>query len=450
MGELVLVTGGSGYIAGWCVAELLRRGYQVRTTVRGPGPGAGRHRRRVGRRRPGGPAELRRRRPHRRRRLGRRVKGADYVLHVASPLGGGPAGRHGRRGPRRHAAGAARRHRARVKRVVMTSAANAASPSSYATEGVTDETLWTDPDDPALIPYRRSKTLAERAAWDFMDSYTGPTELVTVLPGAVFGPILTTSNIGSVGIVGRMVSGKMRGIPRIGLEVVDVRDLVDVHIRAMTSPEAAGQRFLATGEFMWMRGHGPLLRDGLGADGRKVSTRQVPGRRGPARRPVQGPVAARDHPRPRPPQPSHHREGPARPRLAAPPRPRHHPRLRPQPHRPRRRLGAAVPVRRPDRDVGRLERAVHRARQLGLFMASRSTVWRSRALNEATTASASYRVRLNRRSTACCTRRRSGLNSAAAASVAAATATGAFTGSTLVANSTSPANTPASTAVMIR
>src|SRR5262249_3570333 len=157
-----------------------------------------------------------------------------------------------------------------------------------ATEGVTDETLWTDPDDPALIPYRRSKTLAERAAWDFMDShavraksdavraksdavraesnaaraesnaaraesYAAPNELATVLPGAVFGPILTTFNIGSVGIIGRMVSGKMRGIPRIGLEIVDVRDLVDVHIRAMTSPEAAGQRFLATGEFMWMR-----------------------------------------------------------------------------------------------------------------------------------------------------------------------------------------------------
>ncbi len=158
----------------------------------------------------------------------------------------------------------------------MTSAANAASPSSYATEGVTDETLWTDPDDPSLIPYRRSKTLAERAAWDFIGSHAGPTELVTVLPGAVFGPILTTGTIGSVGIVGRMLSGKMRGIPRIGLEIVDVRDLADVHIRAMTSPDAAGQRFLATGEFMWMAEMARVLREGLGADGRSVPTRQVP------------------------------------------------------------------------------------------------------------------------------------------------------------------------------
>jgi dihydroflavonol-4-reductase len=276
MSELVLVTGGSGYIAGWCAAELLRRGYQVRTTVRGPdreqavtdavtavADPAGRLSFAV--------ADL-----TADDGWDAAVKGADYVLHVASPLGGATpdamvaAARDGTLRVLRAATEAG------VKRVVMTSAANAASPSSYATEGVTDETLWTDPDDPALIPYRRSKTLAERAAWDFMDSYAGPTELATVLPGAVFGPILTTSSIGSAGIIGRMVSGKTRGIPRIGLEIVDVRDLADVHIRAMTSPEAAGQRFLATGEFMWMRDMARILHDGLGADGRKVPTRQVP------------------------------------------------------------------------------------------------------------------------------------------------------------------------------
>lgn len=163
-----------------------------------------------------------------------------------------------------------------VRRVVLTSAANTASPSSYATEGVTDETLWTDPDDPSLIPYRRSKTLAERAAWDFMAGHGGSTELTTVLPGAVFGPVLTPDTSGSVGIVARMLSGAMRGVPRIGLEIVDVRDLVDVHLRAMTSPHAAGERFLATGDFTWMAEMARTLRDGLGAEGRRVSTRQVP------------------------------------------------------------------------------------------------------------------------------------------------------------------------------
>lgn len=161
-------------------------------------------------------------------------------------------------------------------RSTSIAAANAASPSSYASEGVTDEMLWTDPNDPTLIPYRRSKTLAERAAWDFMSGYDGPTELTTVLPGAVFGPVLTAANLGSVGIIARMVSGKMPGVPRIGLEVVDVRDLVDVHIRAMTSPAAAGQRFLATGEFVWMEDIARTLRDGLGEHGRTVSTRRLP------------------------------------------------------------------------------------------------------------------------------------------------------------------------------
>jgi dihydroflavonol-4-reductase len=276
MAELVLVTGGSGYIAGWCIAELLRRGYEVRTTVRDPG-------------REQAVADAVSSVADPAGRLSFAVadltaddgwddalKGVDYVLHVASPLGGGTAdamiaaARDGTLRVLRAAVAAG------AKRVVMTSAANAASPSSYATEGVTDETLWTDPDDPALIPYRRSKTLAERAAWDYMDGQAGLTELVTVLPGAVFGPILATSTIGSVAIIGRMVSGTMRGIPRIGLEIVDVRDLADVHIRAMTSPDAAGQRFLATGEFMWMAEMARVLRDGLGVDGRRVPTRQVP------------------------------------------------------------------------------------------------------------------------------------------------------------------------------
>ncbi|KIF76918.1 epimerase [Streptomyces sp. 150FB] len=279
MAEVVLVTGGSGYIAGWCVVELLRAGYDVRTTVRTAAKEqavtdavstavdpAGRLSFAVAdlTADDGWDAAL---------------KGVDRVLHVASPLGGAdPKNPEAMITPARD--GTLRVLRAAtaagVKRVVTTSAANTASPSSYATEGVTDETLWTDPDDPTLIPYRRSKTLAERAAWDFMDGYRGATELTTVLPGAVFGPVLTTDTIGSVGIVARMLSGGMRGIPRIGLEIVDVRDLVDVHIRAMTSPEAAGQRFLATGEFTWMSEMARTLRDGLGADGRKVSTRQIP------------------------------------------------------------------------------------------------------------------------------------------------------------------------------
>lgn len=279
MAESVLVTGGTGYVAGWVIVELLERGYRVRTTVRSLSRSAAVRTAISAVVEPG-------------ERLSfavadltsddgwdAAVAGMDYVLHVASPLGD-----ENSRDPQALIVpardGALRVLRAAtaagVKRVVLTSAANAASPSSYAEEGVTDETLWTDPDDPTLVAYRRSKTVAEKAAWDFIAGYAGPTTLATILPGAVFGPILTTGNLGSVRIIERMVKGAMPGTPRIGLEVVDVRDLADIHLRAMTSPDAAGQRFLATGEFVWMREIARVLRAGLGAAGGKVPTRQLP------------------------------------------------------------------------------------------------------------------------------------------------------------------------------
>jgi len=100
--------------------------------------------------------------------------------------------------------------------------------------------------------------------------------LTTVLPGAVFGPILGTDNLDSVQVIGRMLRGRMPGTPRIGLEVVDVRDIADMHIRAMTTPEAAGQRFLATGEFVWMADIAAVLRERLGPAAAKVPTRTIP------------------------------------------------------------------------------------------------------------------------------------------------------------------------------
>ncbi|MEV0092617.1 NAD-dependent epimerase/dehydratase family protein [Streptomyces sp. NPDC050738] len=279
MPDTVLVTGGSGYVAGWCIVELLGRGYRVRTTVRSRDKEAAVLAAVATEAEPAGRLEFAAADLTADEGWDAAVKGVDHVLHVASPLGGNVADNSDAMvAPARD--GALRVLRAAsaagVRRVVMTSAANTASPSSYATEGVTDETLWTDPDDPTLTPYRRSKTLAERAAWDFMATHDGPTELTTVLPGAVFGPILATSTIGSVGIVQRMLSGGMRGVPRIGLEIVDVRDLADLHVRAMTSPEAAGQRFLGTGEFTWMQDMAHALREELGEGGRKVSTRRIP------------------------------------------------------------------------------------------------------------------------------------------------------------------------------
>lgn len=277
MSERVLVTGGTGYVGGWTIVGLLERGYEVRTTVRSPG-GEARVRAAVATETEAGD------------RLSfaqadllddggwdAAMDGIDHVLHVASPLGDERADADALIVPAREGALRVLRAatRAGVRRVVMTSAANAASPTSYRSEGVTDERLWTI-DDPSLPAYRRSKTLAEKAAWDFMSSNPSTTELTTVLPGAVLGPVLTGDDVGTASIVQRMLRGTMSGVPRIGLEVVDVRDLVDLHIRAMTSPDAAGERFLGTGPFAWMGDIARVLEDQLGDAAAKVSTRVLP------------------------------------------------------------------------------------------------------------------------------------------------------------------------------
>lgn len=129
---------------------------------------------------------------------------------------------------------------------------------------------------PGLPAYRRSKTLAERSAWEFIQNNSSTTTLTTVLPGAVFGAILDTDNVGSVQVIGRLLNGRMRGAPRVGLEVVGVRDIADVHIRAMTEPQAGGERFLATGAFVWMHDIAAMLRERLGADAQRVPTRTIP------------------------------------------------------------------------------------------------------------------------------------------------------------------------------
>ncbi len=277
----VLVTGGTGFIAQWCVVELIRRGYSVRTTIRSAAKEASVVEAVSSEIEPDGRLTFALADLTADDGWDDAVAGCEYVLHVASPLGrDDPSDPDALVIPARD--GTLRVLRAAtaagVDRVVTTSAANAASPSSYEEDSVTDESLWTDVDDPDLPAYRRSKTVAELAAWEFMEHLAAGarTTLATVLPGAVFGPILSTDNLGSVEVIGRMLRGEMPGTPRIGLEVVDVRDLVDAHIRAMTSPAAAGERFLATGEFMWMADIASALRAALGDEASKVPTSEIP------------------------------------------------------------------------------------------------------------------------------------------------------------------------------
>jgi len=133
------------------------------------------------------------------------------------------------------------------------------------------ETVWADAD--GFDAYRRSKILAERAAWDFMADKR--TEFATVLPGAVFGPILSRESMGSASIIEGLLRGRPPGLPKIGFWVTDVRDLAELHIRAMLAPEAKGERFLCAGEFLWMSQVAAILRTALGARADKVPAREL-------------------------------------------------------------------------------------------------------------------------------------------------------------------------------
>lgn len=278
MAETVLVTGGSGYIAGWCIVQLLERGYQVRTTLRRLAKEPAVRAAIATQVDPGDrlaffAAEL-----TSETGWDAAVAGCDYVLHVASPLGtDNPKDPDELIVPAREGALNVLRASAKagVKRVVLTSSVAAAWNAED--DALGDETDWTDLSRKGVHAYRQSKTLAERAAWDFVGAHPeGPT-LATVLPSMVIGPVLTAENLGSVQLISRLLGGKMPGTPPIGFTIVDVRDVADLHIRAMTAPEAAGERFLATTKFLWMAQIAKVLRDRLGARAAKVPRRNLPG-----------------------------------------------------------------------------------------------------------------------------------------------------------------------------
>ncbi|MFF0339413.1 NAD-dependent epimerase/dehydratase family protein [Kribbella sp. NPDC004875] len=242
---MILVTGGSGYLATHLIAQLLRNGSEVRTTVRSPSR-ADDVRAAVRR---GGADDS---------RLEivtadllsddgwpAAVAGCAEIHHVASPI---PATQPedpdelivpAREGTLRVLRAA---RDAGARRVVLT--------SSFAAVGYTPkpgaeftEDDWTDPDTPGLAPYPRSKAIAERAAWDLMKD--AGTELVTVNPTAIFGPALTAGQRSSTQLITMLLDGSMTVAPRARFGVVDVRDVADLHLRAMASKVAAGNRYLA-------------------------------------------------------------------------------------------------------------------------------------------------------------------------------------------------------------
>ena len=275
----VLVTGGSGFLGGHAVNQLLGQGYRVRTTVRDESK-APRVRSAVTAGIEGQPdltffeADL-----ESDTGWDEAVAGCDYVLHIASPFPvAQPKDPQELIGPARD--GALRVIKASlaagVKRVVMTSSVAAIrNGNSPPLEVPYTEENWTDPDQPKLTPYSQSKTIAERAAWDLVKESGDEDRLATVCPSAILGPLLGDEDSSSLQIIQRMLDG-MPGTPRLGFSYVDVRDTADLHIRAMDSPRAGGKRFIASGPFLWMSEVSEILRTELPEEAAKAPTRNVP------------------------------------------------------------------------------------------------------------------------------------------------------------------------------
>ncbi len=277
-GKTVLVTGGSGYLAGWCIIDLLQRGYRVRTTVRNPSRERDVHaavESQVGQ---GAHLTVHQADLMSDEHWDNVIEGCDYVLHVASPFPPKqPKDPDDLIVPARE--GTLRVLRTAldhgVKRIVVTSSIAAVRLAKGAQSKVLDESDWTDPDDTSLTPYVRSKTIAELAAWDLVKERGAEDRLAVVNPGAIIGPVMHDDVSYSLQAIQRLLDGGP-GVPRLGFSFVDVRDVADLEIRAMTAPEAGGQRFIAVTQFMWMADAGKVLRERLGDEASKVPTRTVP------------------------------------------------------------------------------------------------------------------------------------------------------------------------------
>ncbi len=277
----VLVTGGNGYLGTQVIAALLRQGREVRATVR-----------------------LVNSEPEIREALRRggaddnglevvtadltsddgwstATAGVDEVHHVASPIP--PAQPQdpdelivpARQGTLRVLRAA---REAGARRVVLTSSFAAVG---YSPKPVRDytEADWTDPDTPGLPPYPRSKTIAERAAWDYIEQHPGDTELVVLNPTFIIGPTLVTSLRSSLFGIKAIAEGTLPALPRQRFGVADVRDVADAHLKAAAVPEAAGKRYLllADGPTITWLGLAEAIRDHLGADGATVTLQEAPG-----------------------------------------------------------------------------------------------------------------------------------------------------------------------------
>lgn len=276
MAGKILVTGGSGYIAGFIIRQLIAEGWSVNTTIR--------NLKREGEVRDwlavdnsklsffaadlmsdDGWAEA--------------VAGCSHVAHVASPLpSSAPTSDDELIVPAREGALRALRfaHAAGVKRLVMTSSVAAVAYGHGKGKHHFTEADWTNVNSPDAYAYVKSKTIAERAARDWMAANGAGMEFVTVNPSLVLGPLLTHDFSTSLEAIKKLLEGSLPGLPNFGFSVVDVREVADLHVKCLTAPNMDGERFIAAGPFLMMKDVAAILKEGLGADARKVPTMRLP------------------------------------------------------------------------------------------------------------------------------------------------------------------------------
>ena len=274
MAGTVFVSGGSGYIAGFLIRQLVGEGWMVHTSIRNLAK----------------EAEVREHLAVDNSKLkffaadlmsdagwAEAMARCSHVAHVASPLpANAPKHEDELIVPARDGALRALKaaKAAGVKRFVMTSSMAAVAYGQNKDKFT--EADWTDPTSKDAYPYTRSKTIAERAARDWVAANGGEMEFCTVNPVLVLGPLQSGDFSTSLEAIKKLLEGSLPGLPNFGFGIVDVRDVADMHVRCLNAPNMAGERFLCSGPFLWMREIAAILKEGLGEQARKVPTRNLP------------------------------------------------------------------------------------------------------------------------------------------------------------------------------
>ncbi|MBT8481602.1 MAG: aldehyde reductase [Myxococcales bacterium] len=278
-GNTVLVTGVSGFIANHCAVELLNAGYGVRGSLRSLGR-AGKVKETLSKHADVTKLELAEADLESDSGWDEAVAGCAHVLHVASPF---PVSqptdeqvliRPAVDGTLRVLRSA---RAAGVERFVQTSSMAAVQYGHpHDRTAPFTEADWTDVDAPGVTPYAKSKTLAERAARDFVRENPGALHYSSVNPGFVLGPVLSADTGTSAEIIDMMLKGKYPGTPRVSFACVDVRDVARMHRLALEAQAPSGGRYLGAAQCLWMGDIAKAIKSQLGDAARKVPSRDLP------------------------------------------------------------------------------------------------------------------------------------------------------------------------------